>query len=317
MLAVPLGTSRCRRDGRRPTLKEGDRKARAVPETDHTAEEFRVMVERATDAILVLQDGCVAYWNGGYADRLGFTRAELTGRPFLSLIVPDQRAQVAANHLRRLAGDAVTACYDVDLLSRTGAVVTMEIRPSRIDFRGAPAVLVVMRETTARRQLEQQLADLAARDPLTGLWNRRHFFDAFMHWQETGGTTGALLVADLDGFKQVNDRFGHLAGDQVLCTVAQRWQQALGAEGTLARMGGDEFAALLPGATSRDGWLAAAGLLDALAATVPLDGAQVTARASLGIATRAAGATADALIAAADAAMYAAKRAGGGRVLAA
>jgi diguanylate cyclase (GGDEF)-like protein/PAS domain S-box-containing protein len=275
------------------------------------------MVERATDAILVLQDGCVAYWNGGYADRLGFTREELTGQPFLSLIVPEQRAPVAANYLRRLAGDAVVACYDVDLQSRTGAIVTMEIRPSRIDFRGGPAVLVVMRETTARRQLEQQLTDLAARDPLTGLWNRRHFFDAFMHWLETGGSQGALLVADLDAFKQVNDRFGHLAGDQVLCTVAQRWQQTLGAEGTLARIGGDEFAALLPAVTPREGRVTAEALLDALTGPVRVDGADVTPRASVGIATRGAGATADALMAAADAAMYAVKRSGGGGVIAA
>jgi diguanylate cyclase (GGDEF)-like protein len=107
----------------------------------------------------------------------------------------------------------------------------------------------VARDITEQRALHDQLSRDAHSDPLTGLANRRVFYAELARTLEAARGSGAPVVAlyiDLDGFKLVNDRFGHEAGDQVLVIVAQRLQQHLRNRDVLARMGGDEFALICP-----------------------------------------------------------------------
>jgi diguanylate cyclase (GGDEF)-like protein len=163
----------------------------------------------------------------------------------------------------------------------------------------------------------ERLAQQALHDPLTGLPNRALLHDRIeqaLLRSERHGMGLALLMIDLDRFKQVNDRFGHQVGDLVLQHAAQQLQGALRASDTLARWGGDEFVVLLP--TTNDPQAAAFvadKLLDALMAPVPLGKRTVTLAASIGIALAPQHARdAEALLQAADAAMYVAKRAGGG-----
>jgi diguanylate cyclase (GGDEF)-like protein len=159
-------------------------------------------------------------------------------------------------------------------------------------------------------------ADLAMVDALTGLANRLRFFDRLEHaiayGKRTGGTFAVYFV-DLDGFKQVNDSYGHQAGDVLLVEVARRLRAALRESDTVARIGGDEFTVLTSPLENEEGAeVVARKLLAACASPIPLGERELDVRCSVGVARYPDdGDTADALMARADAAMYEAKRAGG------
>lgn len=165
---------------------------------------------------------------------------------------------------------------------------------------------------------QSELDHLASHDSLTGLPNRRVFLDrmehALLHVRRDGGQM-ALLFIDLDHFKEINDRLGHAAGDELLRIVAQRMCRAVREADTVARIGGDEFLILLD-ATSADVVvdLVAQKLLDVLAPPVPYGDEMLRIEASIGIGCYPQdGATVTEVIAAADRAMYRAKEEGRNR----
>lgn len=169
----------------------------------------------------------------------------------------------------------------------------------------------------AARELEA-LAALARRDPLTGLANRRAFEEALAREVARAVREGAPLAAialDVDHFKRVNDGYGHAAGDAVLVEVAARAAQALRASDLLARVGGEELAALLPGATL-EAAAEAAERIRARVAGAPIAAGELRLRVTLsaGCAALAAGEDGASLLARADGRLYEAKRAGRDRV---
>ncbi|HET8539717.1 MAG TPA: diguanylate cyclase [Anaeromyxobacter sp.] len=182
---------------------------------------------------------------------------------------------------------------------------------------GAYVAAYVATGDAAGRQLED-LARLAREDALTALPNRRAFGEALVREvarAERAGTPLAAVVLDVDHFKRVNDAHGHAAGDAVLAAVAARAASALRAGDLLARMGGEEFAALLPGA----GLAAAAEVAERIRAAVARDpvaagGRPVWVTVSLGCAALAPGEAGPALLARADERLYAAKEGGRDRV---
>jgi diguanylate cyclase (GGDEF)-like protein len=167
------------------------------------------------------------------------------------------------------------------------------------------------------REREEQLRHLAFHDPLTGLANRILFYDRVSHALLTHARnreTFAVLFIDLDGFKQINDRYGHAAGDSVLCEVAGRLRQGLRAGDTVARFGGDEFAVLVERLTDApDASRAAERIVTSVRQPIDLGGPAVTVTASVGIAMNRLGDSADDILREADQAMYAAKTAGKSR----
>jgi diguanylate cyclase (GGDEF)-like protein len=176
--------------------------------------------------------------------------------------------------------------------------------------------LSLNRADAARHVLEERLKELSQRDPLTNLFNRRRFDQALEHELALSARHGdypALIMCDLDGLKQINDSFGHPAGDKLLLGLAETLISELRTTDTIARLGGDEFAALLPGTGSEGADAAASKLVHAMRRhSWALDGQAIGSTLSAGVAladptTLSAGT----LSRAADQALYRAKAAGG------
>jgi diguanylate cyclase (GGDEF)-like protein/PAS domain S-box-containing protein len=188
------------------------------------------------------------------------------------------------------------------------------------DASGQPThILGIVQDISERKAMEEDLLLKALHDPLTGLPNRillRERVEQALN-QRPDGTCPALFVLDLDGFKAVNDRFGHPAGDVVLREVATRWRALLRRGETLARLGGDEFAVLAPRLASRE--VAAhigARLVARLDSPFEVEGHPVSIGVSVGIALYPDhGGDLDTLLSCADQAMYQAKRTRSGCVI--
>jgi diguanylate cyclase (GGDEF)-like protein/PAS domain S-box-containing protein len=182
------------------------------------------------------------------------------------------------------------------------------------DADGSPLNLIAFVEDISKRRAHtDQLMDLAARDPLTGLANRAVLIERLelAVAQRAQGIQFALAFLDLDGFKAVNDQFGHQAGDELLRAASRRIVDGLRSSDLAARFGGDEFAILLqPISGEQDLETVAERLLGQIATPFPLNSTTARLSASIGIMHGAEAMSGTDLIAAADAAMYDAKLAG-------
>ena len=169
-------------------------------------------------------------------------------------------------------------------------------------------------------ELRKRLEHQAYHDPLTGLRNRAAFDVDLREQSERRRPAGeglAVLFIDLDGFKLVNDRLGHEAGDTLLEAAARRLEACVRPDDLVARLGGDEFTILLPGANDVEGALVVAErILDRLDAPFAVAGTRVRVSASIGVAfSRSSSNDPDQLVREADQAMYRAKRSGRSRVV--
>jgi diguanylate cyclase (GGDEF)-like protein/PAS domain S-box-containing protein len=254
--------------------------------------------------------------NRALVEFTGFGEEALLEREILDLVHPDDVEEC------RRTFEAVTTeevrCerrfLHADGSTRWGSLSAVVVRPSG----GAqPYLMCLVEDVTARRTAEQELEHQALHDGLTGLPNRSLFRDrlegALAGPRRTGAGVGVLFV-DLDGFKAVNDTAGHAAGDELLQHVAELLRHCVRPGDTVARLGGDEFAVVCPEAASVDD-LQAVGdrILAVLGRPVPLTAGTVRIGASIGIRLSEAGTGADRLLQDADAAMYAAKKAGKNR----
>ena len=264
---------------------------------------------------LAAMDGRFLRVNAPLCEMLGYSAEELIGKSLFDVTAADDRA-TAEKMLAAAAGPEPVPVVTKRSVRKDGSEIWVEIHVSVV--RGADGgpqhVLCQILDVTARRQLEQRLRHLADHDSLTGLFNRRRFEEELERHVAHGrryGMDGALLVLDLDGFKSVNDRYGHRAGDRVLASVAGVLRQRLRESDIVARIGGDEFAVLLPHGREADAKQVAASIAEAIATEVTVPGGQLSA--SIGHAPFEEGVLSpDDVLSAADAAMYADKGSGPG-----
>jgi diguanylate cyclase (GGDEF)-like protein len=179
------------------------------------------------------------------------------------------------------------------------------------DQRTLEALVGMARDTTARLQLVDRLAEQARRDSLTGLPNRLMLTERLEQvMSHRGRRRVTVLYLDLDGFKSVNDRFGHAGGDDLLRRIADRLAVLAEPQDLVARLGGDEFAVLLTGARTQDVHRICEQVLTAVRVPVPLAGHSVVVRASIGVCLAGEDDDAAELMRNADMAMYRAKARG-------
>lgn len=276
---------------------------------------FRLIIEAATDAIFSTSpDGVIESWNGGAEALFGYSAQEAIGTHVLRL-VPRENRREALGLLRKVAGGEPVASIEARRLARDGDVhdVSLSGAPMRNGDGPPVGIAIVIRDISSRKRLEHELREMALRDPLTGLYNRRHFeaeLDRQLALAKRNGRGGAVLVMDLDNFKTVNDSFGHGAGDEMLRGVASVLSQRLRGSDLIARIGGDEFAAILPDVDADHAAAVARGLEARIRALSGGSGGTISTAASIGVAGYAGCEPGDAklLLAQADDAMYARKR---------
>jgi diguanylate cyclase (GGDEF)-like protein/PAS domain S-box-containing protein len=230
---------------------------------------------------------------------------------FVRLLHPEDSERVLAAH--ESAHDGSPLSIEYRLLARDGRVVWVHDEARAIvGPNGAPVALQgYLLDITAAKEAEERLRYQAFHDPLTDLPNRTLFKDRALAAlaAEDGPAEAAMLLLDIDDFKAINDRFGHVEADALLQHIGKRLRQALPDSVVVARLGGDEFAALVDPADDPAGIAvrSAGALIDALRAPFEIAGVEVFVTTSVGIAL---GADADQLFRRADVAMYRAKSAG-------
>jgi diguanylate cyclase (GGDEF)-like protein/PAS domain S-box-containing protein len=203
----------------------------------------------------------------------------------------------------------------------TGASTWCEITAVPMDG-GSPdtSILLLINDVTERRRRETRLRQLAERDPLTGVHNRRSFLQVLRERLSSldrlarrGDGEWTLLLIDLDGFKDVNDTCGHAGGDAVLIAVAAAIRDRMRLDDVVARLGGDEFAVLMESRFPYDAVAIGNQVIERISEAARSFPGAPPVTASIGIVRLRTGRSADATLAAADAAMYEAKRAGKAR----
>lgn len=271
---------------------------------------MRKFAQATTEGIVFHRNGTITDVNEALQQMLGFSADEMQGHHVLEFISEPLRERTA-QYMR--AGREEP--YESEALHRSGQSIPIEVVGKTIPFQGENARLAVVRDITARKEAQRRIEYLAHHDALTQLPNRLHMqekLQSILALARRHGSAVAVLFVDLDGFKPVNDQFGHQAGDRVLASVAQRIQATVRHADAVARIGGDEFLVALSDVRDDDAVAAIARkVLAAIAEPIDVGGPQARVSASIGISVYPRDASAgDELIVLADQAMYEAKDAG-------
>ena len=283
-------------------------------ETDLAAAALAGLADRRVLAVAVVRAGRIAWASPALLAMFGLEAGSAGEPQLLDLVAPaDREALVGALEIK--PGTEVGPRSFTGLRA-DGGQFDAELIGCTLELPGGPGVAIAVSDVTVQRRAQAQLSYLALRDPLTELPNRALFFDRLRQalvGARRHGSSFAVLVSDLDGFKLINDRYGHETGDALLQVAAKRLRAATREGDTVARIGGDEFSALLArAATPEDAAIVARRMVQALDQPIVIAGQPCQVGISIGIALYPAGGKdMDVLVAHADGAMYAAKRAGG------
>ncbi|HHQ4021003.1 sensor domain-containing diguanylate cyclase [Pseudomonas aeruginosa] len=282
---------------------------------EHSEARDRAILQSMRDGYFEMDvDGVILTVNPALCQLLGQTRETLIGHPYYELLGEDDLAR-ARQPFQRAMQSGAGKTFAIPLQRADGSLGYFEATVSLIhDLQGElRGYRGIVRDVSDQIAYQQQLLEMAYRDPLTGLGNRKAFDEQLgqaLLRAGSGGSELALLYLDLDRFKEVNDRFGHDVGDALLKAVAERVRSTLRQPDKAYRLGGDEFAVLLEDSQENNPQRLAERLLAALVQPLALNGERIDfVTPSIGIALypRHAG-DAEGLVRAADSAMYQAKR---------
>jgi diguanylate cyclase (GGDEF)-like protein/PAS domain S-box-containing protein len=282
-------------------------------------DEIKSVLDEFLDGVIAIdENGRIVFLNRAGQKLFGYAEAELVGHE-ANLIVAEPHQEMFAGYLASwmLPGRETAANSGPREMwgrRKDGSTFPIEFRASRLFLGGEKRFVGILRDVSEQKARTEALEYQTLHDVLTSLPNRTLLNDR-LHQAILAGSrqrkTAALLVMDVDGFKEVNDTYGHYAGDHLLQQIASRLEGLLRVSDTVARLGGDEFAILpVVGMGGEDGATTARKVLQGLEHPFVVDGRDVRITASIGIAVYPTdGQDAPTLMRHADAAMYVAKRA--------
>ena len=291
---------------------------------------FRVLAEYAADVIWTLSPEALhfTYASPAVFRLTGWMPEELRGKSGVALIAEENKAdfnerllRLTANYQGGLPEALRPERWDCRFLRKDGSQVEVENVVSLLIDKdgGVEALLGISRDITERKTLEAELVMLATTDMMTGIANRRHFVELVQEELQRSRrykSQVALLVMDLDKFKDVNDTYGHPCGDEVLRQFAQLCRKSLRNCDHLGRIGGEEFAALLPETTLPAAKIVAERVREAMEKNrVSWEGSEVACTVSIGVTVIGGEDESwESFLGRADRALYTAKRSGRNRV---
>ena len=300
-------------------LLEHQRNRRALQRLSHDLEAARAfnasVLDNAAEGILVVgADGVIRFANPAISRLLNAPVTELEGKEFLDYLQkPHIPVWADSEFYAGYKRGETLRLHDALLRTAPGQQVPVALSCAALPSEQHAMVVTVL-DMSVVRHLHQQLEFQAVTDPLTGLLNRRGFYQTVENLLlrgERSDSSWVLLYLDLDGFKRVNDSLGHDAGDRVLRWVSEQLKACLRPFDILARMGGDEFTALLDLEFPEQAAKIAEKLIERVSICQQIEGLDIALGASIGIATFPdCGSNLDGLLRASDIAMYEAKRAG-------
>ncbi|KQQ86889.1 PAS domain S-box protein [Massilia sp. Leaf139] len=288
--------------------------------------ELRSVIDNANDAYIGLDEaGIVTVWNRAAEQTFGYTALEAIGAPLDRLIIPESLTGAHREGMFRYVTTGNSTVLgrriEVPAVRKDGSPLMVELRMNVLELKGQKMFSAFLHDITERKEAEARREYETRHDMLTNLLNRRALLETLPIAQMRAARTGksmALLFIDLDGFKAVNDDFGHDAGDTVLRAVATRLQEVIRKTDSAFRLAGDEFTVLLEAMsdTFMDARQVAHKIIAELGRPVAIAGASANVAASIGVAVFRPddSASAEELLREADRQMYAAKRAGKGQV---
>ncbi|KJV29074.1 diguanylate cyclase [Aquitalea magnusonii] len=289
--------------------------------------ELSAILENANDAyVCINQAGVVSAWNQQAEITFGWSKDEAVGNLLEELIIPpvmrERHRKGMQHYLQSKTSDVIGHRLELAAMKRDGSIIPVEVRIQALQFEDEILFSAFLHDISARKQMEILREQEARIDALTGLPNRRAFFEilpkAIVRCQRSNQAL-ALLFIDLDGFKAVNDEQGHHAGDLLLGEIGQRLSSLLRETDTVARLAGDEFVVILENldAKAPDSHEVAQKILSRIAQPLSLEQETVQVSASIGIALHLPDDDIDieALLNRADKAMYDAKHAGKARIV--
>jgi diguanylate cyclase (GGDEF)-like protein/PAS domain S-box-containing protein len=302
-------------------LRAIEAELRAVDALASSEQRFRLAFEQSmAGTILVDLEDKVLEVNDAFCQMVGRNRDEIVAKRSELFTHPEDRCISDKAHHRLTSGELDQVSYTKRYLRKNGQVIVVEVSKSAVrDATGSTLYFVTsVRDVTKEHALSTQLSHQALHDSLTGLPNRVLFENrlsqAHARTARRGGWNAVMLL-DLDDFKEVNDSLGHLVGDELLVALARRFEEVTRSTDTLCRFGGDEFIYLAEElASPAQAEEVAERLLGVLAKPFSLAGTQVQQHASIGaVVLEGTGKAWTELIQDADAALYEAKRQGKGR----
>ncbi|MDO9419322.1 MAG: diguanylate cyclase [Herminiimonas sp.] len=288
--------------------------------------ELRATLQNANDAFIAMdQDGVIVDWNDQAERLLGWTRNEALGQKALGTMIPSnlldgfQRGMYGFPNAEK--SKVINRRVEVTAVRRDGVEFPVELALAAVPLQQGYRFIAFLHDITERQLQQASLKAMALRDALTDLPNRRALMQKLpesMARTKRIGKPMAVFFLDLDGFKGVNDGYGHEAGDELLRTLAQRIVGVVRATDTVARLAGDEFVVVLEMINGNaDALEVAEKILQAIQQPFALTAATLTLSGSIGIVMyRPDDVTnPDQLITLADGAMYAAKKMGKNRAV--
>ena len=290
-------------------------------------EKYRLLVENANEAIIVIQDGILTFFNPTASALVDYPESELVSKPFGEFVHSQDREEFQEQQGRILLGKRAGPAQSFRVISKDGTFKWVEAKGVLINWEGRPATLYFLADITDRKKAEEEMRYLAFYDCLTGLPNRLMFnehMNQALAYAKRNGTLLATLFLDLDHFKRVNDSHGHHLGDLLLQAVGERLIRIIRKSDivarnvedicntNVARFGGDEFVLLLTNIQqAHDAAKVARRILYTISDAFALDDNELMVTTSIGISLYPSdGEDSETLIKNADKAMYHAKSLG-------